>query len=77
MLSSSAIRENKLMISIMVFLAIFFAIHNFKPKMIYNEHGGFRQFGIGYKQKTIVPIWIVAIVLAILCYVSIYYLSVK
>jgi hypothetical protein len=76
MLSKSAIRENKLVISITLFLCFFYAIHNFKPRFIYNEHGGFRQFGIGYKQKTVVPIWIASIVLAILCYVAVYYMSV-
>jgi hypothetical protein len=76
MLSKSAIRENKLVISITLFLCFFYAIHSFKPRFIYNEHGGFRQFGIGYKQKTVVPIWIASIVLAILCYVAVYYMSV-
>jgi len=42
---------------------------------MYNEQGGFRQFGIGYKQKTVIPIWIAAIVLAILSYLLIYYLG--
>jgi hypothetical protein len=76
MLSKPAIRENKLTISIILFLCIFSVIHYLKPRLIYNEQGGFRHFGIGYKQKTIVPIWIASIVLAILCYVAIYYLSV-
>jgi hypothetical protein len=76
MLRKSAIRENKLVISITLFLCFFYAIHSFKPRFIYNEHGGFRQFGIGYKQKTVVPIWIASIVLAILCYVAVYYMSV-
>ena len=68
--------ENKLVSAIVIFLIIFSGIHWLKPPLIYNEHGGFRQFGIGYKQKTVVPIWIASIVLAILCYVAVYYLSV-
>jgi hypothetical protein len=76
MLSTPFIRENKLMVAILLFIVFFSAIHSLKPRMIYNEHGGFRQFGIGYKQKTIVPIWIASILLAILCYVAVYYLSV-
>ena len=76
MLSTPFIRENKVMVAILLFVVFFSAIHSLKPRMIYNEHGGFRQFGIGYKQKTIVPIWIASIILAILCYVAVYYLSV-
>jgi hypothetical protein len=39
-----------------------------KPGCIYNEDGGFRPFGVGYKHKTVIPIWVVSIILAILCY---------
>jgi hypothetical protein len=68
--------KNRLVSAIVIFLLIFSAIHWMKPAMIYNEHGGFRQFGIGYKQKTVIPIWVVSIVLAVLCYLFVYYLSV-
>jgi hypothetical protein len=68
--------KNRLVSAIVIFLLIFSVIHWMKPAMIYNEHGGFRQFGIGYKQKTVIPIWVVSIVLAVLCYLFVYYLSV-
>jgi hypothetical protein len=69
-------RTNRLSVSVLFFLVIFAAIHFFKPALIYTEKGGFRQFGIGYKQKTVIPIWVVSIVLAILCYLLVFYLSV-
>ena len=69
-------RTNRLSVSILFFLVIFVMIHFFKPALIYNDKGGFRQFGIGYKQKTVIPIWVVSIVLAILCYLFVFYLSV-
>jgi hypothetical protein len=68
--------KNRLSVSIIIFIIIFSAIHYMKPALIYNEHGGFRQFGIGYKQKTVIPIWIVSIILAIMCYLMVYYGSV-
>ena len=64
--------ENKLVSSIILFLIFFSFIHWLKPALIYNEHGGFRQFGIGYKQKTVIPIWVVSIILAIMCYLAVY-----
>jgi hypothetical protein len=64
--------ENRLVSAIIIFLIIFSAIHWLKPSLIYNEHGGFRQFGIGYKQKTVVPIWVVSIILAVFCYLAVY-----
>ena len=67
-LNKSFIRVNITSISIMLFLVLFTLIHQFKPALLYTKDGGFRQFGVGYKQKTVVPIWLVAIFLAILCY---------
>jgi hypothetical protein len=67
-LKKSFIRVNITNISISLFLVIFVVIHNVKPSLLYTKEGGFRQFGVGYKQKTVVPIWLVAIFLAILCY---------
>jgi len=67
--------QNKLSFAILLFLIIFSVIHYLKPALIYNEQGGFRHFGLGYKQKTVIPIWIVSIVLAIMCYLMVYYVS--
>jgi hypothetical protein len=44
-----------------------------KPALLYTPEGGFRQFGVGYKQKTVIPIWIVAILLAIFSYLGVLY----
>lgn len=68
--------QNKLSFAILLFLIIFSVIHYLKPALIYNEQGGFRHFGLGYKQKTVIPIWIVSIVLAIMCYLVVYYASI-
>ncbi len=67
--------QNKLSFAILLFLIIFSVIHYLKPALIYNEQGGFRHFGLGYKQKTVIPIWVVSIVLAIICYLVVYYAS--
>jgi hypothetical protein len=47
---------------------LFSIFHYFKPGFAYNELGGFRQFGVGYQNKTIFPVWVVAIILAIFSY---------
>jgi hypothetical protein len=70
------IRYNKLSISILLFLALFSLIHFLKPGFIYNENGGYRPFGVGYRHKTVIPIWLVAIFVAILSYLAVlYYLA--
>jgi len=50
---------------------MFSGIHFFKPAFVYNTEGGFRPFGLGYKHKTVIPIWVVSIILAILSYLAI------
>jgi hypothetical protein len=64
---------HKLNISIILFIVLFSVIHLLKPTLFYMEDGSFREFGVGYKNKTVIPIWIVSIFLAILSYLSISY----
>jgi len=74
LVSRKFIRINKLNIAVFIFLMLFTIVHVTKPTFIYNNEGGFRQFGVGYKNKTVIPIWLVAIILAILSYLSVLYL---
>lgn len=60
--------RNKLNISLLIFLIIFFMIHYLKPTIVYDENGEFRPFGVGYRHKTVIPIWLVAIITAIFSY---------
>lgn len=62
------IRYNRVMFAIIAFLALFSLVHYSKPGFAYNRHGGFRTFGIGYKHKTVVPIWLIAILISIFSY---------
>jgi hypothetical protein len=70
------INYHKVNISVFIFLVIFSIIHFTKPALIYNTDGSFRDFGVGYRNKTVIPIWVVSIILAILSYLAvIYYLA--
>lgn len=62
------IEKNPTLVSIILFLVLFFTIQLSHPTFLYNTDGSIRNFGIGYKNKTIFPIWILAILLAIICY---------
>jgi len=69
------VRQNKPMFAIVLFLILFTLFHYMKPDFAYGKDGEFRQFGVGYKNKTVVPIWLVSIALAIVSYtVILYYL---
>ena len=70
-------KNHKVSISIIVFVFIYYSIQMFKPSFLYRRNGELRQFGIGYKEKTIFPAWLLAIILAILVYIMICYYSLK
>jgi hypothetical protein len=70
------IRENSTLVSIIIFLFIFGSIQMMKPSCFYNKDGSMRDFGIGYKNKTILPVWLLSIILGILCYLAVlFYIS--
>lgn len=62
------VRFHKKQIAVTVFLIFMIIIHIIKPKLIYNDQGSFRHFGVGYREKTIFPIWLISIILSILSY---------
>lgn len=62
------IKNNPILVSIILFLTIFTLIQIAKPSFLYNRNGSIKVFGIGYRNKTIFPIWVLSIILAILCY---------
>jgi hypothetical protein len=67
------IRENITLIAVILFVIIFGLIQMMKPACFYNRDGSIREFGIGYRNKTILPIWLLSLVLGILCYLAVLY----
>ncbi len=71
------IRQNITSVSIVLFVLLFIVIQLVKPSIIYEKDGSLRQFGLASRKKTILPIWLITIFLAILCYLFIlYYLTI-
>jgi hypothetical protein len=70
------IRENITLTAIILFVIIFGSIQIIKPLCFYNRDGSLREFGIGYRNKTILPVWLLSLVLGILSYLAVvYYVS--
>jgi len=72
-MNKTYIRENKTLIAVILFIIIFGVIQMIKPACFYNRDGSIREFGIGYKNKTILPIWLLSLILGILCYLAVLY----
>jgi hypothetical protein len=47
-----------------------------KPNFVFNKDGTMRQFGIGYRNKTVIPIWLIVIIMAYLSYLFLLYLQI-
>jgi hypothetical protein len=69
------IRNNLAGSAIVLYVIIFMLIQYANPAFIYNDDGSLREFGVGYSSKTVFPIWLVAIILGILSYLFVYYVS--
>lgn len=67
------VSNNVTLVSIIIFIITFGIIQYTKPAFLYNKDGSIREFGVGYVNKTIFPIWLLSIVLGILSYLAVMY----
>jgi hypothetical protein len=69
-------KNNITLVSIVIFLIVFSIVQLIKPSFLYNKDSSLRHFGIGYRNKTILPLWLFSIILGILIYMFVlYYLT--
>ena len=67
------IRNHISAVSIIVAFAI---VQLTRPAILYNADGSLKQFGLGKRSKTVIPIWLVTMILAIFSYLFVlYYLA--
>jgi hypothetical protein len=69
---------DKLYLSILLFVSLYSIVNIIQPSFIYNhQQNSLRPFGVGYKSTTILSLWLVSILLAILSYfIVIYYFNI-
>lgn len=61
-------KSSNLFLAIFLYSVILCAIHVSKPSLFYLPDESFRRFGVGYARTTVVPVWVAAILVAILSY---------
>jgi hypothetical protein len=67
---------HKVSFSILVFIILLSFLHFvIQPAIIYNTDGSFKQFGIGYRNKTVTPIWLICIILGIFSYLFVCWMA--
>jgi hypothetical protein len=67
------LEQNYLSVAILVFIAVFVVVNWVKPAILYKRDGSLRQFGLGQKHKTIIPIWLATLLLAVFSYMAVLY----
>lgn len=67
------IQNNVAFTAILIFMLVFTSIQLAKPDILYNLDGSIRLFGVGYRNKTILPIWLLSIFMGILSYICVMY----
>lgn len=67
------VKRNITSVAIIIFVMLFMFIQYLEPIFLYEKSGALRQFGLGSKKKTILPIWLFALILAILSYLFVLY----
>ena len=67
------IRNNITLSAVTLFIIIFATVHMAKPGFLYKEDGSIREFGVGTKNKTFMPVWLFSIILGILSYLFVTY----
>jgi hypothetical protein len=72
----NVVRRNVVSIAILIYIVLYLLIMSVKPSFLFQKNGSLREFGIGYRNKTVIPVWFLAIFIATLSYFSvIYYVS--
>ena len=63
------VRQFKVNIAILVFIGVFYLAYKSNSSLFFNNDGSLKQFGVGYKHKTVVPLWLFAILSGIVVYI--------
>lgn len=72
------VRQNVTLVATVLFIILFGLVYYVKPSYLFLSNGSIRSFGVGYRNKTVLPLWIIAILLGILSYlVVLYYIRIS
>ena len=68
-------RSHTLVMSVALFLVLYAFVCKTSPSFAFDSKGRAKQFGIGIKRRTVTPVWLVVILLAISSYLIVLYVS--
>lgn len=62
------VRRNAPLFATALFVLMFIGVQYAQPSFLYTKEGAIRQFGLGRSSTTVLPMWLVATVLAVFSY---------
>lgn len=69
-------QTNVVLVAILLYAICYGLIVLLQPAFLYKPDSTLRNFGVGYRNKTILPLWLLSLLLGIVCYlVVLYYLE--
>ena len=71
-MNRSFILKNINLTAITVFLFLYIILVTIKPGLMFTTDGLIRDFGIGYKNKTVTRVWLITFILAIISYLLVH-----
>lgn len=71
-MNRSFILKNINFTAVFLFLFLYIILVTIKPGLMFTKDGLIRDFGIGYKNKTVTPVWLITIIIAILSYLLVH-----
>jgi len=68
------INSSPLVFTLLIYCIAFIVIILIKPHFLFLHNGAIRKFGIGYQKKTILPLWLLSIILGIFSFMLTLYI---
>jgi len=68
------INSSPVVFALLIYCIAFTVIILLKPHFLFLHNGAIRKFGIGYQKKTILPLWLLSIILGIFSFMITLYI---
>ena len=72
-MNRSFVRRNIPLFALALYIILYGVLIFSKPSLIYDKNDCLRNFGRGYTTRSILPVWLLSIIIAILSYFAVMY----
>ena len=66
-------KDTNVFYSLVLFASVMVWVYGTRPEMFFHEDGSLKSFGVGFEQKTMLPLWLFCFVAGIFSYILVMY----